>query len=171
MEAKSGPDTERQRLVRLIHVAKRDLRLDDDVYRAALQSATGKTSTTEMTVPELEKTLEAMKSKGFKVRHKTRGTRKGGQASRPVDQEAQARKIRALWLGLHRAGIVRDPNESALAAYVKRMTGVEALQWLDEHQASRVIEQLKKWGFRAARQAEDQMVSKGQRQGRGRGHE
>ncbi|WP_426122076.1 regulatory protein GemA [Methylococcus capsulatus] len=86
-----------------------------------------------------------------------------GATSRTVDQEAQSRKIRALWLGLHQAGIVRDPNESALAAYVKRMTGVEALQWLDEHQASRVIEQLKKWGFRAARQAEDRADSEGPR--------
>lgn len=158
----------RQKLIKFIHVAKRDLRLGDDVYRLLLKSATGKMSTTAMSVPELEKALEAMKVKGFKVRHKTRPhpnpSPKGrGATSRAVDQAAQSRKIRALWLGLHRAGIVRYPNESALAAYVKRMTGVEALQWLDEHQASRVIEQLKKWGFRAARQAEDRADSEGRR--------
>jgi len=32
-----------------------------------------------------------------------------------------------------------------LAAYVKRLTGVEALQWLTTGQAGGVIEALKKW--------------------------
>lgn len=128
-------------LIRLIHVAKRELALDDDTYRAALALAVpGKTSAKDMTIPELEKALEALKKKGFQVR-RTAGTR-------PLADDAQAKKIRALWLEMHAQGIVKRAEESALAAYVKRLTGVDALQWLNTDQASTVIETLKKWQAR-----------------------
>lgn len=156
MEAKSGPDTERQRLVRLIHVGKRDLRMSEDIYRLLLKVATGKTSTTDMTVPELEKALEAMKAKGFKVRHKTRPhpnpSPKGrGATSRPVDQSAMVSKLRALWLDLHALGVVRDPNESALASWASNSRSpnvTAALQLLDYDQLDRAIERAKQWRAR-----------------------
>ncbi len=53
--------------------------------------------------------------------------------------------IRGIWIELHEIGAVRDPSEKALASYVKRMTTVAALQWLDVKQAQLVIEALKKW--------------------------
>ena len=53
--------------------------------------------------------------------------------------------IRYLWIQLHEVGKVKNSSEDALGAYVKRMTGVAALQWLDVKQASKVIEAMKKW--------------------------
>jgi len=53
-----------------------------------------------------------------------------------------------LWLELHAADKVRNPSEESLCAYVKRMTNIDALQWLDTAQASGVIEALKKWQAR-----------------------
>ncbi len=47
------------------------------------------------------------------------------------------------------AGIVRDRSEQALARWVKRETGISALRWLSNEQASGVIEKLKKWQHRA----------------------
>lgn len=41
--------------------------------------------------------------------------------------------------------MVRDSSEKALATYVERMTGVQALQWLDVWQAQKLIEIMKKW--------------------------
>ncbi|EAO0004798.1 DUF1018 domain-containing protein, partial [Salmonella enterica] len=61
---------ERDKLISTIHVAKRELRLDEDTYRDALRTATGKTSCRDMTLPELSKALEAFKKRGFKVRSK-----------------------------------------------------------------------------------------------------
>ncbi|WP_251280533.1 regulatory protein GemA, partial [Enterobacter hormaechei] len=58
--------------------------------------------------------------------------------------------IRALWLEMAAAGIVRDSSEQALALWVKRETGISALRWLSNEQASSVIEKLKKWQRRAA---------------------
>lgn len=129
---------DRQRLIRLIHVGKRELGLDDDTYRAMLSNVvTGKSSSSAMTVPQLERVVAAMKDKGFKV--------KGGAGTRPQAADKQSSKIRALWLELHRLGYVGNPEEAALAAWVQRMTKVAALQWLSGKQASMVIEELKKW--------------------------
>jgi phage gp16-like protein len=59
-----------------------------------------------------------------------------------------ARKIRALWIEMGKAGRIEDPSEKALRHFVKRMTGVDALDWLTVAQANVVIESLKKWGAR-----------------------
>jgi len=142
----SPSTTDRARLIRLIHVGKGQLKLEDEVYRKLLHSVTGKTSTTEMRVDQLEDVLARLKRLGFKVRVPKA---KGDQ--RRLAHSSQDRKIRALWLALHEAGAVRDPSEAALNAWVKRETGVEALQWVDGEQASKLIEQLKRWLKRVER--------------------
>jgi len=125
-------------LIRLIHVARRDLAMADDSYRNIVaQCANGKTSSGDCDVAELEAVLKHLKACGFKVKPKAGG--------RPLADDGQSRKMRALWLELHAAGKVRDPSEAALAAFCKRHTGVEALQWLTAAQASRLIEHLKQW--------------------------
>ncbi len=142
---------ERQRLIRLIHVAKRDLALDDDSYRAILLRIGKKTSAADLTIPELEKVLEHMKRSGFKVRSKVKPAQ--AKSSRPLAQDAESKKIRALWLFLHELGAVNNPSEEALAAYVKRMVGVDALQWINGEQSERLIETMKKWAMRFLPQA------------------
>jgi len=137
----------RQRLIRLIHVAKRDLAMDDDTYRALLVTSTGHDSSSHLSDTELNKVLAHMKRRGFKVRHTT------SKSKRTLAQSPQDKKIRALWLSLHKHGVIRDPSESALAAYVKRIAGVDALQWLDIQQASQIIETLKQWQDRIDRAA------------------
>lgn len=126
------------RLIQLIHVAKRDLGLDEDTYRHLLCETTKKESTRDMTIPQLERVISALKERGFVVKSKKSGSR--AQAKDP-----QSKKIRALWLELKTLGQLEDCSEAALAVYVKRITGVEALQWLNTAQASQLIETLKKW--------------------------
>ncbi|HHI2407801.1 TPA: phage protein GemA/Gp16 family protein, partial [Escherichia coli] len=53
----------RTSLIKLIHVARRDLQLDDDTYRAFLVQCTGKTSCRELSVAQLEQVLDAMKER------------------------------------------------------------------------------------------------------------
>jgi phage gp16-like protein len=141
----------RQRLIRLIHVAKRDLSLDDDTYRSILQRFGRKESSSDLTVPELEQVLEHLKRSGFKVRSKGKPAKPKAvkaKPSRPLAQDAESKKIRALWLFLHELGAVKNPSEEALAAYVKRIAGVDALQWISGEQAERLIETMKKWAMR-----------------------
>lgn len=133
---------DRAHLIKLIHVARRDLAMAEDSYRAVIVGASkGRTSSSkDLRVPELEAALDHMKRCGFSVK-----PAKKAQQSRPLANDLQSKKIRALWLELHQAGKVRDPSETALASFVKRSSGVEALQWLTGAQASRIIEHLKKW--------------------------
>lgn len=143
---------DRPRLIRLIHVAKRDLSMDDDTYRAILQRIGKKASSADLTIPELEKVLEHLKRSGFKVRSNGRkGAAKrpaAPKSSRPLAQDAESKKIRALWLFMHQLGVVKNSSEDALAAYIKRIVGVDALQWISGEQAETLIETLKKWAMR-----------------------
>jgi phage gp16-like protein len=132
-------DTVRNGLIAKIHVAKKQLVIDEEAYRALLQSEVKKDSLKAMSVWELEKIVERMTKLGFRVQ----------KSSDNRTHDRQSKKIRALWLDLAKSGLVKDPNESALCAFVKRRTGVDALQWLSTEQAAKVIEVLKKWSGRA----------------------
>lgn len=138
----------RLRLIKLIHVARRELGMDDDTYRlllSGMKGLGGATSTADLSVPNLYRVLEQLKQRGFKVRP--------SKKQRPLAADDQSKKIRALWLTLKDLGEVRDPSEEALAKFVLKMTGVQALQWLSSEQASQVIENLKKWQLRVTRAA------------------
>lgn len=143
-------------LIAQIHIAKKDLGLDDDTYRHALKAATGKTSAGDMTVPELHKAIAAFKERGFKVRPgkktgpKSRAytkTKHGTEIGGPT----QGDKIRALWLSMADDGIVRDRSEEALRNYIRKQTKGEysAPQFCDADTASNIIERMKRWHRRA----------------------
>jgi len=50
-----------------------------------------------------------------------------------------------LWQEMHGQGIVRNPSQDSLQAYIKRVTGLDSPEWLSSEQASKLIESLKKW--------------------------
>ena len=130
----------RKREITLIHIAKQQLGLDDETYRAMLWAVACVKSSAALDWAGRKKVLDHLKSCGFKVTaSKTR------PQSRALADDPQSKKIRELWLVLHEKGKVRNPAESALAAFVKRQTGRDALQWLSMGEASKVIEELKKW--------------------------
>ena len=141
---KTPGNARRTALIKLIHVARRELGqksgLDDLAYRDILRIVGKSESLAAMTVPNMELVLAHMKSKGFKVRPKA--------GDRPQVINPDASKVRALWLFLHALGEVRDPSERALAAYVKRIAKVDALQWTNGNQTEALIETLKKWAMR-----------------------
>ena len=134
------------KLIQLIHVAVSQLKLDEDTYRQMLLSITGSQSTREMDVQQLTRVLEALKRKGFRVKPSKRV-----KTTLPLDDSLQSKKIRALWLEMASAGIVRDSSEQALTQWVKRETGIDGLRWLNTDQASKVIEKLKQWYKRITR--------------------
>ncbi len=139
---------QRANLIKLNHVAKRKLALDDDTYRAFLSGVvSGKTSCRAMRISELEAVLKALEERGFK---KTKLSRPQPKAA-PVVTD----KIRVIWLIMRRQGFVFDGTDTALNAFVKRTTsirnggeGVARLEWLRGDQASTVLESLKRWHMR-----------------------
>lgn len=127
------------KLIQLIHVGKTQLKLDDELYREVLESCTGKTSSKEMTIPQLESALNRLKQLGFEVESKS----KSGVNN--LASDPQSRLIRHLWLELHNAGQVRDGSEKALAKFVENKVGVSALQFLSSHNADMIINHLRNW--------------------------
>lgn len=136
--------------IKKIHALKGALGLDDDTYRAMLSGYKVKSST-KLSIPKAEELIRDLEEKAVAagVWEKRKPARKA-KTTRKLADDAQSRLIRSLWIQLHQAGKVKNSSEEALAAYVKRMTKVEALQWLDVKAASTVIEALKKWLAREA---------------------
>lgn len=132
-----------------IHIAKKDLGLDDDTYRLLLRRVAGVDSARDLDAAGRARVLGELRRSGWKPKAPR------ARRTRPLDDAPQSRKVRALWLALFDAGVVRDPGERALAHYVRRQTGVEDLRWLDSRQANRVIESLKAWAARAQVALED----------------
>jgi phage gp16-like protein len=136
----------RNGLLGLIHQAKKQLALDDDTYRDVVRRVTGKESSGSCSITELENVKAEMVNLGFKPSKKAH-PRAG---KRPFADGEIAAKLRALWISGYHLGVVKDPAEAALAAFVKRATGgkakgVDALQWLTESDARKAIESLKAW--------------------------
>jgi phage gp16-like protein len=146
-KATTSPD--RLRLIKLIHVARRELQMDDDTYRlmlSGMKGLGGATSSAKLSIPNLQRVLEELKTKGFKVRP-------NGKEKRPPAADPSSRKIRSLWLTLRDLGALRDASEGALVRFVQGRTGAKALQWLTADQASLVIEEMKQWVARVEREA------------------
>ncbi|WP_168224676.1 gp16 family protein [Rhodoferax aquaticus] len=133
-------DPRRKSELALIHMARSHFSMTRDDYVYVLRELTGKESSADLNAVERERVIKHFKAKGFQVKP----TGKAKQ-TRTLAQDAQSRKVRAIWLMLHVLGQVRDPSEVALAAYTKRMAKVDALQWAN-HFA--VIEGLKGWAMR-----------------------
>ncbi len=151
-------NSKRNNLIQKIHIAKSQLHLDDETYRAMLSNTVGKTSCSQMDFGELHQVLEAMRKKGFKPtpgKDARRGERSPQSTGQPID------KIRAIWITMGQQGIIGESSEQALLVWIKRQSsqlnggiGVDSLEWLqrDTHMTNRVLESLKKWKQRVERQ-------------------
>lgn len=127
----------------MIHIAKDQLAMEEDAYRALLWTIGRVSSAADLDWAGRKQLLDHLKKCGFKPTP-PKSARNGRD---PYDDE-QLKKIHALWLELHGAGVVKDPSDRALNRWVKRMTGVDVLRWLKPDQKATLIEALKKWNDR-----------------------
>lgn len=80
-------------LLSRIHIAKKDLGMDDDTYRAMLKTTTGKTSCAKMCVRELVAVMARLRELGFRD---SPAKRHGQRPSVGADRQALIGKIEAL---------------------------------------------------------------------------
>lgn len=131
--------------IKMIHVAKRELGMNDDDYRVVLGRATrgATTSLRAMTDGQLQDVIGEMKALGFV----------------PTSSSASSRKVRgpfapkllALWLSGWNLGVFHSQEERALIHFVERQTGIAHVQWLrDPRDAAKAIDGLKLWIAREA---------------------
>ncbi|MDM9647726.1 regulatory protein GemA [Rhizobium sp. S163] len=129
-----------------IHVAKKQLGLDDDTYRAKLARITGKHSVKDMDEPERQKVLSVFRNEGFTPAPTARRSSGRQQLTGKF-----AKKLQALWIAAWNLGIVRNRDDAALVAFVKRQTGIDHTRFLVyADDANRAIEALKGWMRREA---------------------
>lgn len=135
----------RQNMLAKIHIAKKQLQMEDDAYRALLQSVAGVSSAAKLDFHGLNAVLNRLQALGFKAK---RNPLKTGPTS--SKKASQSNKVRAIWLTMAEQDIIQNKSEQALMAYIKRMTKGKYLapQFCPPRVAQQLIESLKKWQFR-----------------------
>ena len=138
--------------IKLIHVACRELGLDEDTRRDLQLVATGKASLRDMTPRELDAVVTLLKARGFKAQA-------GSPQRRPTRVAAPRGDVRfchVLWGKLHRAGVVDAAGAAGLTAFIRKRFekawgavpfDVDSIQ--DWKQIATVIEALKAMCTRA----------------------
>lgn len=139
----------RRALTAKVHIAKKELQIDDDTYRDMIENRYQKRSSKDLSITQLVDLVEHLKGQGFKAKPR----RAPGNITPAADREKLIRKVRALWVSLHHLGVLRDASEASLASFAKRVTGgkdtgIDNLAWLDGDGAFKVIEALKKMAER-----------------------
>lgn len=114
-----------------IHIAKKELRLDEDAYRGLLQRVGGVASSRDLSEKAAEAVIAEMKRLGWKPKVSTR----------PPAARADLRKLYALWGALH-AG---EADREGLRSWVQTRFKVSAPEFLKPEKCREAIEQLKAW--------------------------
>lgn len=131
---------DRRRTLAAIHAAASALGLDTadkdaaSPYRTIIrvQGAEGVTSAAQLSDAALQRVALYLR--------KQQGKSTGGLAGR----------IESLWAELGRKGLLRDPSEEGLRAFLLNRYRVSSVRWLTAVQASHVIEALKAWAARGS---------------------
>ena len=125
----------RSKIIQLIHIAKSQIGLSDEDYRAVLESTTKKTSCSDMSLFELNEVLKAMKKLGFKVKKlETKDKEIGWDASKE-----QMDYIKGMW-----ELVARDKSDRALYKFIKRITGADHPRFMRSVDSQKVIVALRK---------------------------
>ena len=115
----------RNALLAKIHIAKKELGLDDDLYREILQDEFGVGSAADLRVEELEGLVARFEAKGWQSRAKE--SRPGGRSYNTKTAQAEALRDRARQAALH-----TELNEKRFRGLVKKICGVDELEWCGE---------------------------------------
>jgi len=116
----------RAKHIQLIHIAKAQLGLDDDTYRAMLKAVSGENvrSSTQLTATGLAKVLQHLQKQGFRIQRRARPA---------TGKQKLIKKIRAQLISL---GNLPDSYADGIA---KHMFNVERYHWLNNDQLHRLI--------------------------------
>ncbi|MCZ7499351.1 regulatory protein GemA [Rhizobium sp. SA279] len=113
---------------------------DTEAQRAIYQRITGESYLSKMTAQQQEAVLIELRRLGYTP---AAATRPNGR--RKLDGRYVA-KIQSLWIAAYNLGIIRERDDAAMTAFVKRQTGIDSAQWINKYSdAEKVVEALKAW--------------------------
>jgi phage gp16-like protein len=131
-------------MIAKIKVAQGQLGLSDVEYRKILREKFRKKSCTELSLVQANQLIRIFQGMGWEPQGWLPGVSQGV----PQDNR-QSKKIQALWITLHQAGVIYDGTDKALMSFCKRMTktkthpGKDHLRFCDGHEKYTIIEALK----------------------------
>lgn len=126
--------------IALIHVARRELRLDEDLYRAILRDVAGVASSKDLTEAGFLALMARFERSGFKGQPGAAPAKPEPLSERfGMATAAQLAYIRGLW-----AQWLGRPDEAALTRWVENKYHVSAIRFMDVVRAQKAIEGLKR---------------------------
>lgn len=139
------PSWDRHAMLAKVHLARKELGLAEDDYRAILRRVTRHDSAAGCGPSQLDELLREFRRLGWKGSHRPR-------SPKPI-----IRMIHAVWRDI--APRLADGSDAALRSFVQRQTrnssrpdGVTAPEFLDVPAATKVLEGLKAWRARLDRE-------------------
>lgn len=125
--------------IALVQVARKQLGLSDEDYRALLLNHGGVTGSKHLDARGFDAVMERFAQLGFVSQRATQGGRPRVNRATP----AQVQLIRDLWVELTVTG-----TEQGLRRWLDRHWGVSSVEFLTPRGAGRVIGALRKWQAR-----------------------
>ena len=119
---------------RIIHVAKKQLGIDDETYRDILRVQCGVSSSKDLTQAGVKRLMSRFRELGFNDGKE--GKRYGKRAGMATPD--QIRYVRDLWRHYH-----GEDNDRALGRWMGRSFGVSDLRFLDSKVVNSVINALR----------------------------
>ena len=139
----------RNGIIAKVHIAKKDLGLDDDIYRTVLERITGHSSCSDMSMAQLELLLKSLAiDYGWKAKVKTPRT----GVKRPLyekSDDGQVRFFYRLFFMLGEYGVIEKPTREDANTWCRKYFD-NPPQWLAGGDLNKACERLKAWGRRVA---------------------
>jgi len=95
----------------IINIARQQLGLEEEAYRALLVRVTGEHSLRRMNGRQLIAVLDELKRVGFRI--------KKGSKTLPPSTKPYIRMIHAIWKSCHRLGVIEDGSRTALRSFCR----------------------------------------------------
>jgi len=124
--------------IKLIHVAKSQVKLDDESYRDIL-SGYGVESSKDLTLDQQVLVIQTMGKLGFKQKSKPSKYNELSDkriGNTKLATPRQLRMVEGMWRGSMK---VRNKSDEALRMFVKRITGVDKLEWVPVWDVKKVV--------------------------------
>lgn len=120
--ASTRPDgtKERSRLIKLLHVGRRNLKMDDDTWRAYLNQAFGVSSSTQLSIDRLRAALTHLERCGFQIASNSAPHEWTWVDTAPADRAPLLRKIIML---MKATDVTRGNQVAYVEGIARQMSG------------------------------------------------
>lgn len=158
MSKAAQTNDQRRRDLARIHIAKKDMVLDDETYRSIIRNI-GKVksgSSADLSPTGRGRVLQYFKEQGWRPRSKRNVTKKRTTDTEILASDGEVKLIRSIWIQMADAGVVHERSEPGLRRWVLAATrryhpdgvGYSAPEFLPDWVAQRTIEHMKQWARR-----------------------